>query len=118
MHDLIRRPLRFPAFVLALSIVPAMAQDPGAVSTAGSVDVSRLAPRRANQTGLPLREVRAVNGNPPSAAPSSLENGTPEISLNELFQNPVGPRGLEYSDKARKLNGSRGLDATAGRHNP
>ncbi len=44
-------------------------------------------------------------GGGPGAAANVDGREIPELSLGELFRRPVGPRGLEFSDRARELSG-------------
>lgn len=37
----------------------------------------------------------------------ALPDGVEALTFNELFQQPIGPRGLEFSDKLRRLDGRR-----------
>jgi len=56
----------------------------------------------------------ATAGNPGAETASTkpvelppLPAGVEELKFNEFFQQPVGPRGLEYTEKLRHLNGRR-----------
>src|SRR6266540_5578994 len=54
-----------------------------------------------NPAGAPAPVASAADKLPP------LPNGVAELKFRELFCQPIGPRGLEFSEKLRQLDGRR-----------
>ncbi|HMP82388.1 MAG TPA: hypothetical protein PKA41_06730 [Verrucomicrobiota bacterium] len=75
---------------VAIPRTPASATD-AASATASSCEHAESAAAVTN----------AVNGFPP------LPEGVTELRFGEFFVNPVGPHGLEFTDKLRSLDGKR-----------
>lgn len=86
--DLVRRP----------SSLTASATE-AASATTGAVVATPLSPARSGDEASPLRA--STNALPP------LPPGVTELKFNEFFRQPIGPRGLEYTEKLRSLEGRR-----------
>jgi len=96
------------ALTLATGIILAAAHAPAQVP---ETNQPASANRRVAHPGQTV--VRATRAAPSSAAfatnPAAIPpapSGVTDLKFSELFQ-PIGPRGLEYSDKLRALDGRR-----------
>jgi hypothetical protein len=79
---------------------------PGADPGEGEPDAGR----RAQPAGARSATVSAEPGRPVSATNLSLPpllKGVAELQFREFFKSHVGPRGLEFTDKLRSLDGKR-----------
>lgn len=69
--------------------------------TASATEAASATTSATNQTRLATLGGVNTNALPP------LPPGVTELKFNEFFRQPIGPRGLEYTEKLRSLEGRR-----------
>ncbi len=106
------------AFLLAIFLTgsPVVADDVKPVT--GQSANANLTRRSVPPTSSPASATEAASATTPgtnqpspaiiaSPALPPLPTGVTELKFNEFFRQPIGPRGLEYTEKLRNLEGGR-----------
>ena len=95
------KPLQFSALLTLLSTA-AIAAEVTAPNTASSPN-SRSAKRLSNV--IPAQRPSAKTPVLPPRPPAP--EGVTDLSFEDFYQMPIGPRGMEFTDKIKELNGKR-----------